>query len=57
MKGIPLLLMVLATLPCSAQTPLSGEFRPRAEYRNGYKLLPDSCKVGLGYAHRKAHLY
>jgi hypothetical protein len=46
---------VLFVLPIwlNAQTSLSGEFRPRAEYRHGFKtLLPDSAKAAFQISQR-----
>jgi len=45
-KTIPIalltMLFVCACIETYAQTTIDGEFRPRFEYRNGYKKLPDS---------------
>ncbi len=40
-----LLLVILLTQPAWAQFTVSGEFRPRAEYRDGYSKLRDSSKT------------
>lgn len=45
MKSKNLIIFVLVILiiePIFAQINISGEIRPRSEYRNGYKTLPDS---------------
>jgi len=41
------LLMALSGGPLFAQFNLSGEFRPRVEYRDGYSKLHDSSKTGV----------
>ena len=42
-KGIALVTMTLALGTTYSQLKISGEIRPRFEYRHGYKTLPDSA--------------
>jgi len=42
-KGVALATMTLALGTTYAQLKISGEIRPRFEYRHGYKTLPDSA--------------
>jgi hypothetical protein len=42
------ILSVAFAATANAQFTISGEFRPRAEYRNGYGKLGDSTMTGYG---------
>jgi len=53
MKKILLLVVGLITSQAFAQFTLSGELRPRAEYRNGYKTLTaDNSEAALFVSQR-----
>jgi hypothetical protein len=43
-----LLFAIAIAQSATAQFTISGEFRPRAEYRNGYQKLGDSTMTGYG---------
>ena len=48
-----LCILVVITQFASAQFSLDGEFRPRAEYRNGFgTLIPDAADAGFGISTR-----
>jgi hypothetical protein len=40
--------LTILSFPAAAQFTISGEFRPRAEYRDGYTRLRDSTQYGYG---------
>ena len=53
MKNLLIAVLVLFTAQSYAQLTISGELRPRAEYRNGYKTLtPDDVDAALFVSQR-----
>jgi hypothetical protein len=47
-KALFIFLFAITVTTANAQFTISGEFRPRAEYRNGYQKLGDSTMTGYG---------
>ena len=52
-KNLLIAVLVLMTAQSYSQLTISGELRPRAEYRNGYKTLtPDDSEAALFVSQR-----
>lgn len=50
------IVLACATLATSAQFTISGEFRPRYEYRNGYKKLPEHGTIPANLVSQRTRL-
>jgi hypothetical protein len=57
MKHLMMLLgLLLCSVYCNAQLTLSGELRPRYEYRNGYKKMPEHGTVAANVISQRTRL-
>ncbi len=55
-KGFAFAVMSLATGTMYAQFKISGEIRPRMEYRNGYKKLPTTTSKNAAFVDQRTRL-